>query len=208
MSRQLFCDLHIHSCFSIASSERMLPDGLIEGCRKKGIQVLGSGDALHAGWRNLWSGARIDAPVLVIPTAEVEDRDRVHHLIILDSFERFEDLAGDLNPHAKNLAEKNLAKLGLSERITFKNRDIQEGFDETNVDALFLDVQNPYDFLSQARRALKPGGFFGSLLPTANQVTQLIAALERHDFAYIDVCEILLRYCSRQAHLVLIRLEE
>ena len=113
MSRQLFCDLHIHSCFSIASSERMLPDCLIEGCRKKGIQVLGSGDALHAGWRDLWRGARTDARVLVIPTAEVEDRDRVHHLIILDSFERFEDLGSELAPHAKNLAETGRPHVGI-----------------------------------------------------------------------------------------------
>ncbi len=105
MSRSLFCDLHLHSCFSIASSSRMLPDCLIEGCRKKGIGVLGSGDALHAGWRALWKATLEDDEVLVVPTAEVEDRDRVHHLIILDSFERFEDLAAELAPHAKNLAE-------------------------------------------------------------------------------------------------------
>jgi uncharacterized protein (TIGR00375 family) len=105
MSLQLFCDLHIHSCFSIASSSRMLPDCLIEGCWKKGIGVLGSGDALHAGWRARWNEARKDDRVLVVPTAEVEDRDRVHHLIILDSFERFDDLAAELAPHGKNLAE-------------------------------------------------------------------------------------------------------
>ncbi|MDD1705583.1 MAG: endonuclease Q family protein, partial [Methanoregulaceae archaeon] len=103
MSLQLFCDLHIHSCFSIASSARMLPDCLIEGCIKKGIRVLGSGDALHAGWRALWNGADTDDRVLVIPTAEVEDQDRVHHLIILDSFERFDQLAAELAPYGKNL---------------------------------------------------------------------------------------------------------
>lgn len=105
MSSSLFSDLHIHSCFSIASSSRMLPDCLIEGCRKKGIGVLGSGDALHAGWRAHWKATLPDDKVLVVPTAEVEDRDRVHHLIVLDSFERFEDLAAELAPHAKNLAE-------------------------------------------------------------------------------------------------------
>jgi uncharacterized protein (TIGR00375 family) len=103
MSLELFCDLHIHSCFSIASSSRMLPDCLIEGCRRKGIGVLGSGDALHAGWRALWKSPPEDDNVLVVPTAEVEDQDRVHHLIILDSFERFDQLAADLAPHGTNL---------------------------------------------------------------------------------------------------------
>ncbi|MDD1711014.1 MAG: endonuclease Q family protein [Methanoregulaceae archaeon] len=105
MSRELFCDLHIHSCFSIASSSRMLPSCLIEGCTTKGIGVLGSGDALHAGWRDLWKDTPDDDRVLVVPTVEVEDRDRVHHLVILDSFERCEDLASLLAPHAANLAE-------------------------------------------------------------------------------------------------------
>jgi len=103
MNSGLFCDLHIHSCFSIASSSRMLPSCLVEGCRKKGIGVLGSGDALHAGWRDLWNRIPDTGEVLVVPTAEVEDHDRVHHLIILESFERFEDLASDLAPHAASL---------------------------------------------------------------------------------------------------------
>jgi len=105
MNSGLFCDLHIHSCFSIASSSRMLPSCLVEGCRKKGIGVLGSGDALHAGWRDLWNRIPDTGEVLVVPTAEVEDHDRVHHLIILESFERFEDLASDLGRHAARLAE-------------------------------------------------------------------------------------------------------
>lgn len=103
MKRGLFCDLHIHSCFSIASSSRMLPSCLVEVCRRKGIWVLGSGDALHEGWRDLWNRIPDTGEVLVVPTAEVEDHDRVHHLIILDSFERFEDLASDLARHAARL---------------------------------------------------------------------------------------------------------
>lgn len=94
----------------------------------------------------------------------------------------------------QSLAQKNLERVGLSDRVTFKLRDIQEGFDEENVDALFLDVSNPYDYIPQARKALKLGGFFGSLLPTTNQVSQLIVALHREKFAFLEVCEILLRY--------------
>jgi tRNA (adenine57-N1/adenine58-N1)-methyltransferase len=94
----------------------------------------------------------------------------------------------------QNLARKNLEKLGLSDRVTFKLRDISQGFDERGVDALFLDVQNPFDYIRQAREALKTGGFFGSILPTTNQVIRLLAALYQYDFAFVDICEILLRY--------------
>jgi tRNA (adenine57-N1/adenine58-N1)-methyltransferase len=93
-----------------------------------------------------------------------------------------------------NLARKNLDQLGLAERVTCKLKDISEGFDERNIDALFLDLPNPFDYLYQVRESLKPGGYFGSILPTTNQVIQLLIALYRHDFAFVDICEIMLRY--------------
>lgn len=97
-------------------------------------------------------------------------------------------------PEMQELARKNLARLGLADRVTFKLRDIAEGFDERLVDALFLDVPTPEAYLAQAREALKPGGFFGSLVPTANQVSRLVEGLQAHGFGFIEVCEILLRY--------------
>ena len=100
----------------------------------------------------------------------------------------------DQRPEMQNLARKNLDRLGLLERVTLKQRDIAQGFDEENVDALFLDVPNPYDYLQQARQALKPGGFFGTILPTVNQITRLLDAFHQYNYAFVDVCEIMLRY--------------
>jgi len=97
-------------------------------------------------------------------------------------------------PEMQNLARKNLVRVGLDDRVEFKLRDIVEGFDETDVDAFFLDVANPYDYVPQVRAALKPGGFFCSLIPTFNQVEKLLHALRRNNFAFIELCEILLRY--------------
>jgi tRNA (adenine57-N1/adenine58-N1)-methyltransferase len=96
-------------------------------------------------------------------------------------------------PEMGRNAVRNLKRVGLSEAVEFKNRDIAEGFDETGVDALFLDVRTPWDYLEQARQALKGGGFFGSLVPTANQVSHLITGLERHSFGHIEVEELLVR---------------
>jgi tRNA (adenine57-N1/adenine58-N1)-methyltransferase len=92
------------------------------------------------------------------------------------------------------LAQKNLNRLGLADRVDFKLRDIAEGFDEKNVDAVFLDLPNPQDYILQAKDALKPGGYLGSILPTTNQVSLLLIALRRANFAFIEVCEVLLRY--------------
>ena len=100
----------------------------------------------------------------------------------------------DVRPEMQHLAQKNLERIGLADRVVFKLRDIAEGFDETDVDALFLDVPNPHDYLVQVRAALTPGGYFGSILPTTGQVSLLLMALKREGFGFIDVCEILLRY--------------
>jgi tRNA (adenine57-N1/adenine58-N1)-methyltransferase len=97
-------------------------------------------------------------------------------------------------PEFQHLAHKNLERLGLADRVDFKLRDIVEGFDERNVDAIFLDLPNPQDYLLQAKDALKPGGYLGSILPTTNQVSTLLIALRRANFAFIEVCELMLRY--------------
>jgi tRNA (adenine57-N1/adenine58-N1)-methyltransferase len=102
-------------------------------------------------------------------------------------------------PEFQYLAQKNLDRLGLAERVDFKLRDIGQGFDERNVDAVFLDLPNPQDYLQHTRLALKPGGYFGSILPTTNQVSILLIALRRADFAFIEVCELILRYYKAHA---------
>jgi tRNA (adenine57-N1/adenine58-N1)-methyltransferase len=94
----------------------------------------------------------------------------------------------------QNLARKNMARTGLASRVDFKLRDIQDGLDETDADAFFLDVPNPYDYIPQVRAALKPGGFFCGIIPTVNQAEILLRALRRHRFAFLEMCEVLLRY--------------
>ncbi|MCK6540719.1 MAG: tRNA (adenine-N1)-methyltransferase [Anaerolineales bacterium] len=100
----------------------------------------------------------------------------------------------EVKPDVQNLAKKNLARFGLASRVDFKLRDIERGFDETDADSFFLDVPNPYDYIAQVRAALKPGGFLGCLIPTFNQVEKTLSALRHNKFAFIEVCEILLRY--------------
>ncbi len=91
------------------------------------------------------------------------------------------------------LARRNLTILGLDAYVTWHVRDIGEGFLEQEVDALFLDVRTPWEYMPQVKAALKLGGFFGALVPTTNQVSQLIDALYTHDFVNVTVEELLLR---------------
>ncbi|HET91139.1 MAG TPA: tRNA (adenine-N1)-methyltransferase [Chloroflexi bacterium] len=99
----------------------------------------------------------------------------------------------EVRPDMHELARRNLEQLGLAEFVEFKLRDIAAGFDEDDVTALFLDLPNPWDYVNQAHQALASGGFLGCILPTTNQVSRLIEALEQSGFGMIEVEELLLR---------------
>jgi tRNA (adenine57-N1/adenine58-N1)-methyltransferase len=99
----------------------------------------------------------------------------------------------DLRDDTQALAAKNIDKLGVKAHVSFICQDIADGFNETGVDALFLDLPNPEDYIKQVRMALKPGGFFGCLLPTTNQVSRTLDALRTFNFSFIEVCEIIQR---------------
>ena len=100
----------------------------------------------------------------------------------------------EVKPDVQNLARKNLTRFGLESRVDFKLRDIGQGFDETEIDSFFLDVPNPYDYTAQVRAALKPGGYLCCLIPTFNQVEKTLRALRQTRFAFVEVCELLLRF--------------
>jgi tRNA (adenine57-N1/adenine58-N1)-methyltransferase len=93
-----------------------------------------------------------------------------------------------------DLARSNLGAVGLATRVDFRLRDIGQGFEESDVNSLFLDVRRPWSYLAQAAVALRDSGFFGAILPTTNQVCDLVRGLEGEGaFSHIEVEEILLR---------------
>lgn len=91
-------------------------------------------------------------------------------------------------------AQTTLAKYKLDHRVTFKCRDIGEGVDETDLQAAFLDLPDPENYVGVVRDSLIPGGYFGCFLPTTNQVSTLITTLKQNNFEYIEVSEMLHRY--------------
>ncbi len=99
----------------------------------------------------------------------------------------------DRKPVNVEVAKRNLTRAGMVHRVAFKTRDIAEGFDETEADAIFLDVHNPWEFLTMARAALRGGGHFGAIVPTMNQVIDLLGALYVGAWFRIEVEELLLR---------------
>ncbi|MBN1937412.1 MAG: tRNA (adenine-N1)-methyltransferase [Anaerolineae bacterium] len=99
----------------------------------------------------------------------------------------------DQRADAQEVARQNLVALGLAPFVTFQGRNIADGFDETDVDALFFDLRDPWEYLPQASAALKGGGFFGAIVPTTNQVSRLLHDLRINHFSAHEVEEVLVR---------------
>ena len=92
------------------------------------------------------------------------------------------------------LCGKNLEQVGLAHRVRRYVRDIEEGFEQTAADALFLDVRTPDMYIPQAAAVVKPGAPVGFLLPTTNQISDLLAEIEATGLLTdLEVVEILLR---------------
>lgn len=92
-----------------------------------------------------------------------------------------------------DVARKNLTRAGVLDRVSFTLRDIADGFDQTGADALFLDVTNPWDYLTQAHQAVAGGGIVGAIVPTINQLIELSGALFAGPWFMVEVEELLLR---------------
>ena len=61
----------------------------------------------------------------------------------------------ETRPESFTMARNNLDDLGLLPYVTLYNEDITGGFHETEVDAIFLDLREPWLFLNQAWAAVE-----------------------------------------------------
>jgi len=88
------------------------------------------------------------------------------------------------------IVKQNIEFFGL-DNMVLKNKDAKLGFDEDNADVVILDLPAPWEFIENAKKALKVGGFLVNYSPTIPQVMDFVSALD--GFAYIKTSEILER---------------
>jgi len=100
----------------------------------------------------------------------------------------------DRNEKFQKNAIKNVENAGLIDRVEFKIRQAHEGFDEKEVDAVFIDLPSPWEALDPAVVALKGGGRLGVLSPTCNQIETMSVKMKERGFIDITSFEILLRH--------------
>lgn len=95
-------DLHIHSKYSMATSKNMIIPTIAVESQKKGLDLVATGDAFHSEWLEHLENTLIqnkskgiyhtnesveDNSTNYITTVEVEDNQRIHHLILIPSID-------------------------------------------------------------------------------------------------------------------------
>jgi tRNA (adenine57-N1/adenine58-N1)-methyltransferase len=90
-------------------------------------------------------------------------------------------------------AHKNVQRAGLSNFVTFCQRQTMESFSEKDFDAVTLDIPQPWEEVTVVKQALKPGGRLVSLNPTFNQIEKMAEALREQGFILVEARELLER---------------
>lgn len=95
------------------------------------------------------------------------------------------DIRKDFIQHAMN----NLITANFDRYVTTRVKDVTEGIDEQNLDAVILDIPNPWDAVVHAWHALKPGGYFCAYTPLISQMEKTVKALKNHAFIEVKTFE-------------------
>jgi uncharacterized protein (TIGR00375 family) len=103
-------DLHIHSPYSIAVSQTLNLETMLETAIKKGLKIIGTGDITQPDWRNYLKenlkykdGIYSFNDLNFIIQTELEDSESIHHLVFLPDLHAGEVLQEKLNPFVKNI---------------------------------------------------------------------------------------------------------
>lgn len=99
----------------------------------------------------------------------------------------------EVRPEFLEVAEANLRRAGLLDVVELRLADITEGIEERGMDAVILDIADPWEAVPHAWEALRPSGSFASFSPTIDQVVKTVEALKAAGFAAIEVVECFLR---------------
>ncbi len=96
-------------------------------------------------------------------------------------------------PDFAAFARENLERAGLLGRVEVRTGDITVGIPETGVDAVLLDIPDPWTAVAVAWRALRVGGALTSFSPNVEQVRQAVGAIQREPFVEVRTVEIIER---------------
>ncbi len=125
-------DLHIHSRFAGATSNRMTIENISLEAPGKGLDIVGTGDCLHNGWlKEIKQCKTVDEGTYelngtrFILSTEIEAEKRVHHLLFFPSLSKVYEFKERVKSKSKNIDSDGRANIRMSgEEIAQIAKDI------------------------------------------------------------------------------------
>jgi tRNA (adenine57-N1/adenine58-N1)-methyltransferase catalytic subunit len=99
----------------------------------------------------------------------------------------------DFKAASQSVARTNVAAAGLNGVVEFREGDIRHPIPETEMDAMVLDIPDPWSAVSTAWSALKAGGHLVGFSPNTEQVKQTVDEIRRKPFVDIRTIELIER---------------
>ncbi len=99
----------------------------------------------------------------------------------------------ELNEKHLEIARRNFAAAGVEHRIVAELRDVREGIEAEEVDAVVFDMPDPWLAVEHAFSALKRGGFIAVYNPYIEQIRRAYEAMREAGFRFLRVVELLER---------------
>ncbi len=150
-------DLHIHSRFSSATSEKMSIQNIALVAPLKGIDVVGTGDCLHSGWmEEIRRCSVVDEGTFefdktrFILSCEVEAQKRVHHLLFFPDFSAVTDFKERIRSRSKNLESDGRPNVDMSgEELVEVARDVDALVGPAHAFTPYTAIYSSYDSLEE-----------------------------------------------------------
>lgn len=99
----------------------------------------------------------------------------------------------DVRREALDRARRNVAAAGLAASVEFREADLRQDLRERDLDAVVLDIPDPWAAVPSAWEALRPCGHLASFSPNMEQVKETVAAIRRLPFVDVRTIEIIER---------------
>lgn len=112
-------DFHVHSPYSGGTSEKIDLKLFAEGAKKKGLNLIATGDCLHPVWQKEIKKYEKNGIIEIngiyfVLSVEIEDKNRVHHLLLFPDFYSANDFKEKIAKYSKNIDEDGRPKVLLN----------------------------------------------------------------------------------------------
>ena len=99
----------------------------------------------------------------------------------------------DVRRDMLDVARENLRRLGLLDCVELRLGDVRRGVPERGLDAVFLDMPDPWEALRALHPSVKEGAPAVVFVPTYNQLEKTLAGVEGRGWVLVEAVELLRR---------------